>query len=64
LDERDIGQSRATESRSQPEQLLKRFLAIFIRCVFDDNSVVPFVDFTTLFGFALPLLWDFDKLRR
>jgi hypothetical protein len=43
---------------------LKRFLVIFIRCVFDDNSVVPFADFAALFGLALPLLWDFDKSRR
>jgi hypothetical protein len=43
---------------------LKCFLVIFIRCVFDDNSVVPFADFAVLFGFALPLLWDFDKPRR
>jgi hypothetical protein len=46
------------------EPLLKRFLVIFVRCVFDDNSVVPFADFTVLFGLALPLLWDFDKSRR
>jgi hypothetical protein len=31
LDERDIGQSRAAESRPQLEPLLKRFLVIFIR---------------------------------
>jgi hypothetical protein len=43
---------------------LKRLLVIFVRCVFDDNSVVPFTDFTTLFGLAFPLLWDFDKSRR
>jgi hypothetical protein len=43
---------------------LKRLLVIFVRCVFNDNSVVSFADFTALFGFALPLLWDFDKLRR
>jgi hypothetical protein len=64
LDERDIGQSRAAESRPQLEPLLKHFLVIFIRCVFDDNSVVPFADFTALFGLALSLLWDFDKSRR
>jgi hypothetical protein len=63
LDERDIGQSRAAESRPQLKPLLKRFLVIFIRCVFDD-SVVPFADFMALFGLALPLLWDFDKSRR
>jgi hypothetical protein len=45
------------------EPLLKRLLVIFVRCVFDDNSVVSFADFAALFGFALPLLWDFDKLR-
>jgi hypothetical protein len=43
---------------------LKRLIVIFIRCVFDDNSVVPFADFAALFGLALPLLWDFDKSRR
>jgi hypothetical protein len=43
---------------------LKRLLIILVRCVFDDNSVVPFGDFAALFGFALPLLWDFDKSRR
>jgi hypothetical protein len=43
---------------------LKRFLIILIRCVFDDNSVIHFADFTALFGLALPLLWDFDKSRR
>jgi hypothetical protein len=46
------------------EPLLKRFLVIFVRCVFDDNSVVPLTDFAALFGFALPLLWDFDQSRR
>jgi hypothetical protein len=64
LDERDVGQSRAAESRPQLEPLLNRFLVIFIRCVFDDNSVVSFANFTALLGFALPLLWDFDKSRR
>jgi hypothetical protein len=43
---------------------LKRFLVIFVRCVLDDNSVVPFADFAALLGLALPLLWDFDKSRR
>jgi hypothetical protein len=43
---------------------LKCFLVIFIQCVFNDNGVIPFADFTALFGFALPLLWDFDKPRR
>jgi hypothetical protein len=33
---------------------LKRLLVIFVRCVFDDNSVVSFADLATLFGFALP----------
>jgi hypothetical protein len=64
LDERDVGQSRATESRPQLELLLKCFLVIFIRSVFNDNSVVPFANFAVPFGFALPLLWDFDKSRR
>jgi hypothetical protein len=35
---------------------LKRLLVIFVRCVFDDNSVVSFADFAALFGFALSLL--------
>jgi hypothetical protein len=43
---------------------LKRFLVIFIRCVFDGNSVIPFADFAALLGLALPFLWDFDKSRR
>jgi hypothetical protein len=43
---------------------LKHFLVIFIRCVFDDNNVVPFADFAALFGLALSPLWDFDKSRR
>jgi hypothetical protein len=43
---------------------LKRLIVIFIRCIFDDNSVVPFADFAALFGLAIPLLWDFDKSRR
>jgi hypothetical protein len=43
---------------------LKRLLVIFIRRVFDDNSVVPFADFAVLLGLALPLIWDFDKSRR
>jgi hypothetical protein len=43
---------------------LKRFLVIFIRCIFNDNSVVSFADFAALFGFALPLLGDFVKSRR
>jgi hypothetical protein len=42
LDERDIGQSRAAEPRPQLEPLLKRLLVIFIRCVFNDDSVVTF----------------------
>jgi hypothetical protein len=64
LDERDVGQSTAAESRPQLKPLLKRFLVILIRCVFNDNSVVPFADFVMLFGLALPLLWDFDRSRR
>jgi hypothetical protein len=64
LDERDIGQSRAAESRPQLEPLLKHFLVIFIRCVFDDNSVVPLANFAAFLGLALPLIWDFDKTRR
>jgi hypothetical protein len=64
LDERDVGQSRAAESQPQLEPLLKCFLVILIRCVFGDNSVVPFADFAVLFGLALALLWDFDKSRR
>jgi hypothetical protein len=43
---------------------LKRFLVIFVRCVFDNNSVGPFVDFAALLGLAFPLLRDFDKSRR
>jgi hypothetical protein len=43
---------------------LKHSLVIFVQCVFDDNSVVPFADFAALLGLALPLLWDFDKSRR
>jgi hypothetical protein len=46
------------------EPLLKRLLVILVRCVFDDNSVVSFADFTALLGLALPLIWDFDKSRR
>jgi hypothetical protein len=64
LDKRDIGQSRATEPQPQLEPLLKLLFVIFIRCVFDDNNVVPLADFAALLGLALPLLWDFDKLRR
>jgi hypothetical protein len=64
LDERDIGQSRAAEPRPQLEPLLKHLLFIFIRCVFNDDSVVIFTDFATLFGLALPLLWDFYKSGR
>jgi hypothetical protein len=64
LDERDVGQSRAAESRPQLEPLLKRFLVIFIRRVFNNNSVVPLANFAALFGFALPLLWDFDQSSR
>jgi hypothetical protein len=43
---------------------LKCLLVIFIRCVFDDNSVVSFADFVALLGLALPLIWDFDKSTR
>jgi hypothetical protein len=43
---------------------LKHFLVIFVRCVFDDDTVVPFSDFAALLCFALPLLWYFDKSRR
>jgi hypothetical protein len=43
---------------------LKRLLVIFIRCVFNDDSVIAFADFAALLGFALPLLWDFDKSGR
>jgi hypothetical protein len=64
VEEKDIGQSRAAEPRPQLEPLLKRLLVIFIRRVFDDNSVVPFADLAALFVLALPLLWDFDKSRR
>jgi hypothetical protein len=64
LDERDVGQSRAAESWPHLEPLLKRLLIIFVRCVFHDNSVVPFADFAVLLVLAFPLLWDFDKSRR
>jgi hypothetical protein len=43
---------------------LKHLLVIFVRRVFDDNSVVSFADFAALLGLALPLIWDFDKSRR
>jgi hypothetical protein len=43
---------------------MKRFLVIFIRCVFDDNSVVTSADFAVLLGLDLPLLWDFHKSGR
>jgi hypothetical protein len=43
---------------------LKRLLAILVRRVFDDNSVVSFTDFVVLLGLALPLIWDLDKSRR
>jgi hypothetical protein len=43
---------------------LKRLLVILVRPVFDDNSFVPFDDFATLLGLALPLIWDLDKSRR
>jgi hypothetical protein len=32
---------------------LNPLLIILVRCVFDDNSVVPFADFAALFGLAL-----------
>jgi hypothetical protein len=64
LDERNVGQSRAAESRPQLEPLLKCLLVILVRCVFDDNSVVSFGDFAALLGLALSLIWDFDKSRR
>jgi hypothetical protein len=54
----------AAESRPQLGLLLKHFLVIYIRCVFDDNSVVTFADFAALLGLALPFLWDFDKSGR
>jgi hypothetical protein len=43
---------------------LKRLLVIFVRCVFNDNSVVSFADFASLLGLSLPLLRDLDKSRR
>jgi hypothetical protein len=43
---------------------LKHFLVIFVRCVFGDDTVVPFADFAALLFLALPLLWYFDKSRR
>jgi hypothetical protein len=64
LDERDIGQSRAAESRPQLEPLLKHFFVTFIQLGFNDNSVIPFADFAALLCLTLPLLWDFDKSRR
>jgi hypothetical protein len=64
LDERDIGQSRAAEPRPQLEPLLQRLLIFFIRCVFNDDSVVTFTDFVALLSLALPLLWDLHKSGR
>jgi hypothetical protein len=57
-------QSRAAESRPQLEALLQRLLIVFFRSVFQDYGVVPFPNFAPLLGFALPFLWDLDKLRR
>jgi hypothetical protein len=57
-------QSRAAESRPQLEALLQRLLIVFLRRVFHDYCVVPFTNFASLLGFALPFLWDLEKLRR
>jgi hypothetical protein len=43
---------------------LKCLLVIFVRRVFDDNSVLSFADLAALLGLALPLIWDFDKSTR
>jgi hypothetical protein len=43
---------------------LKRLVVIFVRRVFDDDSVAPFADFVALLGLAISLLWYFDKSRR
>jgi hypothetical protein len=64
LNERNMQQSRTAESRPQLEALLQRLLIVFLRRVFHDYYVVPFTNFAPLLVFALPFLWDHDKLRR
>jgi hypothetical protein len=58
-------QPRAAESRPQLEALLQHLLIIvLLERVFDDNHVVSFTNFASLFGLGLSFLWDLDKLRR
>jgi hypothetical protein len=45
LNERNMRQSRAAESRPQLEALLQRLLIIFLRSVFNDYGAVPFTDY-------------------
>jgi hypothetical protein len=47
--------------RPELEAVLQRLLVvILIGCVFDDNCVISFADFTPLLGLGFPLLWDLD----
>jgi hypothetical protein len=65
LDERNVRQSRAPESRPQLEALLQRlFIVVLLGRVFDNNCVVSFTNLAPLLGLDLPFLQDLDKLRR
>jgi hypothetical protein len=55
VDEGDIGQSRAAESRPQLEPLLKRLLVFLARRVFDDDGVITFANIAVLFGDTFPV---------
>jgi hypothetical protein len=55
LNERNVRQSRAAESRPQLEALLQRLLiAILFGCVFDDYCVISFTNFAPLLDLGFP----------
>jgi hypothetical protein len=54
VDEGDVGQSRAAKPGPQLEPLLKRLLVFLVGSIFDDDSVITFVDFAALLGLAFP----------
>jgi hypothetical protein len=65
MNERNVQQSRAVESRPQLEALLQRFfIVVLLGRVFNYNCVVSFTNLAPLLGLGFPFLWDLDKLRR
>jgi hypothetical protein len=62
VDEWDVGQTRAAESGSQLEPLLKRLFILIVRGVFNGDGVVTLADFAALLYLALPLCQNIFKL--